>query len=116
MADKKKTEVPDGAAVFPLIPAELEVHPLLLALMHGIVFLSGSEKTVVDPTAAEEALEYVATYLQRLSGRELDRLRLDVETLLSYARAEKWRKQEIEFLKSFLTDYGVSAKTRRTDG
>jgi hypothetical protein len=116
MAENKKPEVPDGAAVFPLIPAELDVHPLLLALMHGIVFLSGSEKTVVDPPAAEEALEYVATYLQRLSGRDLDRLRLDVETLLSYAKAEKWRKQEVEFLRNFLVDYGVSAKIRHGNG
>ena len=36
-------EVPDGAAVFPLIPAELGVHPLLLAVLHAYVFLDGSD-------------------------------------------------------------------------
>ena len=34
-------EVPEGAAVFPTIPAELGVHPLLLAVLHAVVFLEG---------------------------------------------------------------------------
>ena len=30
-------EVPEGAAVFPDIPAELGVNPLLLAVVHAVV-------------------------------------------------------------------------------
>ena len=52
--------MPDGAAVFPLIPAELGVNPLLLAVLHATVFLDGSDEDVVDPDAADEALEYMA--------------------------------------------------------
>ena len=40
-------EVPDGAAVFPLIPPELGVNPLLLAVVHALVFLAGSDEDVV---------------------------------------------------------------------
>ena len=46
MADEQSDaadETPDGAAVFPLIPAELGVHPLLLAVLHAYVFLDGSD-------------------------------------------------------------------------
>jgi hypothetical protein len=104
-------EVPPGAAVFPLIPEELGVHPLLLATLHAVVFLDGSDENVVNDAAADEALQYLATYLQRLQGPELARIREDMDSLLAMARQEKWPKEELEFLRSFLDDYGVTDKT-----
>src|SRR5262245_9523246 len=100
-------EVPEGAAVFPLIPQELGVHPLLLAVLHATVFLDGSDDGIVDPDAAEEALHYFATYLQRLKGAELRRVREDLLTLVSYAKDQKWSKQDVRFLKEFLEHFGV---------
>jgi hypothetical protein len=100
-------EVPDGAAVFPEIPPELGVHPLLLAVLHTYVFLDGSDAAVVNPEASSEAMEYVALYLQRLSGAELQRTREDLDTLVGYAKEQKWPKQYIVFLKSFLSENGV---------
>src|SRR5207248_2437505 len=105
MASDDEREVPAGAAVFPLIPPELGVHPLLLALLHAAVFLVGSEDEVVDGAAAEEALDFVAGYVQRLEGRELERVQADLQCLVAYAQDEKWPKGEIQFLKSFLTDF-----------
>ncbi len=99
--------VPEGAAVFPAIPAELGVHPLLLATLHAVVFLSGSDDTLVNPAAAEEALEYLASYLQRLSGPDRRRVQEDLAALTAFARQEKWPKQLVQFLKTFLADYGV---------
>jgi hypothetical protein len=100
-------ESPDGAAVFPLIPAELGVHPLLLAVLHAYVFLEGSDAAVVNGAAASEAMEYLATYLQRLTGPELRRVREDLDTLVGFARHEKWPKQQVRFLQDFLKDNGV---------
>ncbi len=100
-------EAPDGAAVFPLISPELGIHPLLLAVLHAYVFLEGSESGIVHPEAAAEAMEYVATYLQRLSGDELRRAREDLETLVGYAKEQKWPKQQVQFLKVFLEENGV---------
>jgi hypothetical protein len=100
-------EVPDGAAVFPEIPAELGVHPLLLAVLHAYVFLDGSEASVVNPEASSEAMEYLALYLQRLSAADLRRAREDLDTLVGYAKEQKWPKQYVAFLKSFLADNGV---------
>jgi hypothetical protein len=99
--------VPDGAAVFPLIPPELGVHPLLLAVLHAVVFLDGSEESVVHPDAAVEALEYLATYLQRLDGDELRRVREDLQCLTVYGREQQWPKQLVRFLKTFLPEFGV---------
>lgn len=107
MADPDDAEVPEGAAVFPLIPAELGVHPLLLAVLHASVFLSGSADSVVEPLAAHEAEEHLAAYLQRLSGPELQRVRDDMACLVEHARREKWPKAEVQFLKTFLAEYGV---------
>ena len=100
-------EAPDGAAVFPLIPPELGIHPLLLAVLHAYVFLEGSEPEVVHPDMAAEAMEYLATYLQRLNGPELTRAREDMETLVGFAKEEKWPKQQVLFLKKFLSENGV---------
>jgi hypothetical protein len=101
-------DAPDGAAVFPLIPPELGVHPLLLAVLHAFVFFEGSEPGIVHPDAAAEAMEYIATYLQRLAGKELLRAREDIETLVGYAKEQKWPKQHVQFLKSFLEENGVT--------
>jgi hypothetical protein len=104
----EQAEAPDGAAVFPLIPPELGVHPLLLAALHAYVFLEGSEPDVVNPAAAEEAMNYLVTYLQRLEGDDLRRVKEDVATLAAFARSEKWPKQQVRFLQDFLKDNGIT--------
>jgi hypothetical protein len=107
MSDAGASEVPEGAAVFPLIPAELGVNPLLLAVLHATVFLAGSDDEVVDPAAAEEALQYLAGYLQRLDGALLRQVREDMVCLTAFAKQEKWPKQLIRALQDFLKDFGI---------
>jgi hypothetical protein len=107
-AAPKPDETPEGAAVFPLIPAELGVHPLLLAALHAYVFLEGSDAAVLNPAVAEEAMNYLVTYLQRLGGAELRRVREDVATLAGFAKSEKWPKQQVRFLQDFLTENGIT--------
>src|SRR5262245_27818898 len=111
MADEAERQVPEGAAVFPLIPTELGVEPLLLAVLHAAVFLSGSDDEVVHPAAASEALEYIATYLQRLSGPQIERIREDLDVLTSFAKREGWPKEVVQFLKSFLADFRIGEET-----
>jgi hypothetical protein len=102
-----QSQVPEGAAVLPLIPAELGIHPLLLAVLHAVVFFDGSSEDVVNDAAADEALNYVATYLQRLTGPELRRIKEDMECLTTFARQEKWPMEELTFLQGFLEEYGA---------
>jgi hypothetical protein len=107
--EKQPDEAPEGAAVFPLIPPELGVSPLLLAILHAYVFLEGSDPNVLNPAVADEAMNYLVTYLQRLAGPELKRVREDVHTLAGFAKAERWPKQQIRFLQDFLKDNGIGA-------
>lgn len=105
--DGEDEDVPDGASVFPLIPEELGVHPLLLATIHAYVFLEGSEEHVLNGKVAEEAMQYLVTYLQRLDGADLKRIKEDLKTLVGFAKMEKWPKQQVRFLNDFLADNGV---------
>jgi hypothetical protein len=105
-----QSQVPEGAAVLPLIPPELGVHPLLLAVLHAVVFFDGSSEDVVSDAAADEALNYIATYLQRLDGPELRRIKEDMECLSAFARQEKWPMEESKFLQGFLGEYGVGGE------
>ncbi len=107
MAGDDEQAVPEGAAVFPLIPPELAVNPLLLAVLHATVFLTGSDESVVQPEAAEEAVEYLAGYLQRLRGPHLQSVQEDLNCLVAYARQQQWPTQLVRLLKTFLKDYGV---------
>jgi hypothetical protein len=108
VADEQPTqEAPEGAAVFPLIPSELGVHPLLLAALHAYVFLEGSDAAVLNGAAAEEAMNYLVGYLQRLDGSDLRRVREDMATLAAFAKSEKWPKQHVRFLQEFLKENGI---------
>lgn len=100
-------EAPPGAAIFPLIPPELGVHPLLLAVLHAYVFLEGTDETVLNGAVAEEAMEYLVVYLQRLDGEPLRRVKEDLRTLVGYAKSEKWPKQQVRFLQDFLDENGI---------
>jgi hypothetical protein len=102
-----ENEVPDGAAVFPLIPEDLGIHPLLLAVLHSVVFFDGSDVDVVNDTAANESLNYIATYLQRLTGPDLKRMREDMDCLIAFGKQEGWPKEEMQFLQEFLKEFGI---------
>jgi hypothetical protein len=110
MAEEADSPVPEGAAVFPLIPPELGVHPLLLAVLHAVVFLEGSAENIIDPAAADEARQFMAGYLQRLSGLPLRQVREDMNCLSAYARQAKWPKPQQQFLDAFLDDYGIEGE------
>ena len=69
-------------------------------MLHAIVFLDGSDDEVVDPDAADEALEYMAGYLQRLDGRELRRVQRGHGRAWSPTPGRRnGRKQLVRFLK-----------------
>lgn len=106
MSDAGESEVPEGAAVFPLIPTELGVNPLLLAVLHATVFLAGSDEEIVNAAAAEEALQYMAGYLQRLDGNLLRQVREDMVCLTAFAKQEKWPLQWVHALKNVVKDMG----------
>jgi hypothetical protein len=110
MPAEPERSVPEGAAVFPQIPPELGVHPLLLAVIHATVFLAGSDDDLVNAEAADEAIECMAEYLQRLRGVQLRQVREDMECLVKYARRQHWPKQLVRAVQTFLTDYRIGSE------
>jgi hypothetical protein len=116
MTEETDSEGQEGAAFFPVIPPDLGINPLVLAVLHATVFLAGSDDQVVHPEAAAETIDAIVSYLERMNGSELARLQADMKTLADYARREKWPKQNYHFLKAFLEDCGLEKKARRVDG
>jgi len=114
MADPEDQEpedqVPEGAAFFPTIPAELGVNPLLLAVVHATVFVTGSEEHIVQPDAADEAFQAIADYLRRLEGEPLRAAKEDMACLVMYARQQKWPRGLVQFLRTFLDDLNAEAE------
>ena len=64
------------------------------------------------PAAGEEALQYLVTYLQRLSGPQLARVKEEISALLEFARKDGWPRQDTHFLKTFLAEFGVGGETK----
>ena len=75
-------------------------------LQHGGGRSEGADEAVVQPQAAEEALEYLAGYLQRLEGPQRRKVLEDLEALAAFARQEGWAKSAVRFLKEFPAEYG----------
>jgi hypothetical protein len=104
---KESEEVPEGAAVVPLIPEKTGISPWFLAVFHALVFLEGSSEEIVDPAAADEASQYLATYLQRISGDELKQLKEDLKRLQDYASRQHWTPDQLQLVEGFLDHYGI---------
>ncbi len=54
-------------------------------------------------------MKYLATYLQRLKGDDLRRVKEDMATLAAFAKSEKWPKQQVRFLQDFLKENGITS-------
>jgi hypothetical protein len=108
--DDEREDVDDDVAVImPVIPAELEIDPLLLALLHCAAFLDLSTDEAVDPQDAVEVLEVVGLYVQRLPADRIEALREDLEELEEHARDKGFREPVVEFVREFLYNCGVDA-------
>ena len=70
--------VPKAAFVMPVIPAEVNVNPVLAGLLHCMAFLELSGEKAVDPDWAVEAMEHVAHYLQRLGQADVQGIASEV--------------------------------------
>ena len=105
--DENSIEVPEGTAIFPEIPDQVGANPLLLSLLHFVVFIAGSDEAVCNQEAGAAILDQVATYLQRLSTKEVARLKEDLAVLAAFARDQKWEAGTVEVLDTFLDEMGV---------
>ncbi|GIW81067.1 MAG: hypothetical protein KatS3mg105_2874 [Gemmatales bacterium] len=97
----------EGVGVFPTIPPKVGADPLVLALLHALVFLEGSSDDIVERDAADEAVEQMAAYLRRLSPQQKADFQQSLQRLIEYARDEHWDDDQILYLKEFFENYGI---------
>jgi len=110
-AEKEQDDPPDGgeraSALLPVVPEELGVDPLLLALMRSACFLDLSADEAVNAELAGEVLEHVGMYIQRLSDERLDAIQDQLQTLEAYGIEQGWGADQVEFVRDFLYNCGL---------
>jgi hypothetical protein len=102
--------VPKAAFVMPLLPPQLEVDPVLAALLHCMAFLEVSGDDAVDPDWAVEAMEYVATYVQRLPREQLDAIEKQLARIGEYMRQLNETAPLVTFVDNFLVTCGADSR------
>ena len=95
---------PEGIASLPEIPREFGIDPLLLAVMESVVFLSGSDESVVNPDAAESVLSRITPAASERPIEILDWM--DARSISELILDE--HPQIVALIISYL-DYGLAA-------
>jgi hypothetical protein len=93
--------VPKSSFVLPVLPEELQIDPLLLALLHVDAFLQLSEDEAVDPDAAVEASEHVGHYLRRLPADRVAAIKKSLKQVAVHGRKQKWPTEVVEFFAEY---------------
>lgn len=102
-------EEPEGIAALPEIPREFGIDPLLLAVLESVVFLSGSDDTIVHPDAAEAVLSRIIGTLTRLDDTRRARVLEDLATLKGHVTGPQWPEGMAEFLEQFAREISPGA-------
>lgn len=97
----------DGAGLLPVVPPELGIDPLLIALLHAAAFLDLSDDDSVDPELAGDVLEHVGMYVQRLPAERVQDIERQLRTLSEHAEAQRWPEELVDFVASFLYNCGI---------
>ena len=91
------------------IPREFGIDPLLLAVLESVVFLSGSDDTIVHPDAAESVLSRIIGTLSRLDDNRRARVLEDLATLKGHVTGPQWPEGMAEFLEQFAREISPGA-------
>jgi hypothetical protein len=105
----------DKAMMMPVVPAEIEVDPLLLALLHSAAFLDLSGEDSVDSQDAVDVLETVGHYIQRLPEERLEELQEQLDELAAHGKKAEWPPDFVEFVQDFLYNCGVGGDEDEED-
>jgi hypothetical protein len=106
----------ERAPITPLVPPELGIDPLLLALIHCAAFLDLASEDLVDPDAAGDVLEGLEAYITRLPADRLTEIQGQLERLEQYAEESGWPHELVEFVADFLYSCGIGEEDEAADG
>jgi hypothetical protein len=102
-----------GAGLLPVVPTELGIDPLLIALLHAAAFLDLSDDESVDPELAGDVLEHVGMYVQRLPPERLLEIESQLSSLSAHAEAQGWPGELVDFVASFLYNCGIGEEAEK---
>jgi hypothetical protein len=93
--------------IMPLVPPELGIDPILLALIHCAAFLDLASEQLVDPDSAGDVLENLELYVKRLEPTRLTEIQGQIEKLEEWADQSGWPEELVDFVADFLYSCGV---------
>jgi hypothetical protein len=97
----------DEMLTIPVVPEKLGVDPVLLAMLHLTALLDFGDDDVVEPQVANEALEHVEMYMQRLSTERLEEVQAQLDKIEEYAAEAGWPEELTDFVRDFLYNCGL---------
>lgn len=102
-------EIPglEGIALFPDIPQELGIDPLLESLLSMVVFITASDEDLVNPAAADEAFTHLQNVLSKLGDKRLARIREELVVIAGWVKDQGLGSEAVEFIENFLDEMGV---------
>ncbi len=105
--EKDEQERQDEPTTMPVVPEKLEVDPLLLAMLHLTALLDFADEDIVEPQVANEALEFVEMYMQRLSTEQLEEVQAQLDRIEEHAAEAGWPEELTDFVRDFLYNCGL---------
>lgn len=99
--------VPVGAYHMPELPPDLDVDPVLAALLHMACFMELSDEKTVDFDESVSTLEAMAYYLQRLPRARVKEINAQLKRVAIYGKKQKWNKEALEFISKLLANAGI---------
>ena len=97
----------EGIALFPEIPEELGIDPLLECLLSMVVFITASDENLVDPKAADEAFAHLQVVLSKLDNKRIARMSEELEVVAGWVKDQGLGLEAVEFIETFLDEMGV---------
>jgi hypothetical protein len=108
MVDKSnEADRPNETTTMPIVPERLGVDPVLLAMLHLTALLDFADDDVVESQSANEALEFVEMYMQRLDTEQLEEVQAQLDRIEEYAAEEGWPEELTDFVRDFLYNCGL---------
>jgi hypothetical protein len=100
-------EVEGFEPFLPVVPEELAIDPILLALLQAAAFLDLADDESVDPDQAGFVLEHVGMYVQRLGPEGAAAVQQQLTRVHAHAKSQGWPAELAEFVERFLYNCGL---------
>jgi hypothetical protein len=107
MSDEGSNEQSGAFLLPPIELDQLEVDPLVVALLNSAAYLDLSEDDSVEPDDAAAVLETMAGYVRLLDDERLDAMQEQLDEIADWGESKSWEPAAVEFVRDFLVNCGA---------